>query len=46
MNGIDVRLWVDRWVPSLSNGHPTHLESSNINWNQNVASIIRSSSHD
>ena len=46
MSGKDVRLWVDRWVHSLSNGHPTPLESSDINWNQNVASIIQSSSHD
>lgn len=31
MNGRNIRLWVDRWVPSLSNGHPYPLESSNIN---------------
>ncbi|KAM2301691.1 hypothetical protein ACFX1S_032583 [Malus domestica] len=44
MNGRNIRLWMDRWVPSLPNAHPYPSESSNINWNQNVASIIRPSS--
>ena len=46
MNGRNIKLWVDRWAPSLPNGHPNHLEPANINWNQNVASIIRSSSNE
>lgn len=37
---------MDRWAPSLTNGHPNPLEPLHINWSQTVASIIRPSSNE
>ena len=44
MSGNNIRLWVDRWVPSLLDGHPNPCEATIINRNQSVASIILFSS--
>lgn len=40
MNGRNVRLWQDRWLSSLSVGHPTPLRDGRVSRNMRVNTII------
>ncbi|KAM1816599.1 hypothetical protein ACFX12_000986 [Malus domestica] len=44
MGGEDVRVWVDRWLPSLPSGHPMPLGKVEVTKNLRVSSLIDSSS--
>ncbi|XP_070664898.1 uncharacterized protein [Malus domestica] len=44
MGGEDVRVWVDRWLPSLPSGHPMPLSTVSVSSNLRVSSLIDSSS--
>ncbi|KAM3002069.1 hypothetical protein FF2_038272 [Malus domestica] len=40
MNGNDVRVWVDRWLPSILSGHPSPLGSVPVSLNLRVNSLL------
>ena len=40
MNGRNVKLWQDRWLTSLSVGHPTPLGDGRVSRNVKVNTII------
>lgn len=40
MNGSEVRIWVDRWLPSIPEGHPIPRSDGNVNEDQRVSSSI------
>ncbi|KAM1181825.1 hypothetical protein ACFX13_000392 [Malus domestica] len=44
MGGDDVRVWVDRWLPSLPSGHPLPLGEVSVSSNLRVSSLIDASS--
>ncbi|CAN6691397.1 unnamed protein product [Malus baccata var. baccata] len=44
MGGDDVRVWVDRWLPSLPSGHPMPPGTVSVTSNLRVSSLIDSSS--
>lgn len=45
MGGEDVRVWVDRWLPSLPFGHPTPTGEAAVTKNLRVSSLIASSAN-
>ncbi|KAM1498581.1 hypothetical protein ACFX10_021399 [Malus domestica] len=40
MNGKDVRVWVDKWLPSIPSGHPSPLGSVPVSLNLRVNSLL------
>ncbi|KAM1521833.1 hypothetical protein ACFX10_012017 [Malus domestica] len=42
MGGEDLRVWVDRWLPSLPSGHPMPLGTVSVTSNLRVSSLIDS----
>ncbi|KAM1985421.1 hypothetical protein ACFX16_013594 [Malus domestica] len=40
MNGKNIKLWVDRWLPALPTGQPSPLIGVQFNQNQTVDSLI------
>ncbi|KAM1825970.1 hypothetical protein ACFX13_025382 [Malus domestica] len=40
MGGAQTRVWVDRWIPTLLTGHPTHLLGTSADGTLSVSSII------
>ena len=44
MDGCSVRLWVDRWLPTISLGHP-NPESVSVTRDTRVASLLSPTTH-
>ncbi|KAM2462656.1 hypothetical protein PS1_013517 [Malus domestica] len=40
LNGHQTKLWVDKWLPETTTGHPSPVEGVCVDTNQNLASII------
>lgn len=40
MSGRQTKLWIDKWLPEITNGHLNPLNEVCVDKNQNVASII------
>lgn len=40
MNGKEVRVWIDRWLPSLPTGHPLPHGTAQVSQNTWVESLI------
>lgn len=41
MNGHQTKLWVDKWLPEITDGHLNLVDGMCVDKNQNVASIIQ-----
>ncbi|XP_050145591.1 uncharacterized protein LOC126621231 [Malus sylvestris] len=46
MNGTEVRVWVDRWLPSIPSGRPSPLGTVQVSRNLRVNSLICNESGD
>ncbi|KAM2244183.1 hypothetical protein ACFXTI_005280 [Malus domestica] len=46
MNGKEVRVWVDRWIPSIPSGRPSPLGTVHVSRNLRVNSLICNESGD
>lgn len=44
MNGINVRLWQDMWIPSVLWGHPTSISEAPVSRNMRVGTLISGTS--
>lgn len=46
MNGKEIQVWSDRWIPSLPVGHPLPIETVQVSRNTTVEPLINQASRD